>query len=363
MEHVTVPPPATTRRALREAAQHAAPAPHAVHARHARRRTLGTRAVVALAGAFVLATGGAAATGAALTAPPLTVSEAPAGVAAPPAPASGAVEAREAIEARVESLPAEGLPTPTLTEGAVIAGHALCDDPALARALAEGNDAGAIAAAGGPEAFRAAVSAGLAPCIRLDDPARVWVVINKQRPYAPIDFVPGPLVQPEGVRMLVEASLRGEAAAALTSLVSAAAQAGAGEIAVESAYRSYATQQKTYGGHVADRGVEGADRVSARPGFSEHQSGLTVDLVPCDGSCGTIDDLAASPQGAWLAAHAWQHGWIVRYTAGRTDVTGYEPEPWHLRYIGPDLARAYHEGGWSTLEEFFGLPPAPAYSG
>ncbi|MBN9195390.1 MAG: D-alanyl-D-alanine carboxypeptidase family protein, partial [Microbacterium sp.] len=75
-----------------------------------------------------------------------------------------------------------------------------------------------------------------------------------------------------------------------------------------------------------------------------------------------LDDLAATPQGAWVAAHAWQYGWIVRYEKGHTDVSGYLPEPWHLRYIGTDLAAAYHEGGFHTLEEFFGLPPAPGYA-
>lgn len=61
------------------------------------------------------------------------------------------------------------------------------------------------------------------------------------------------------------------------------------------------------------------------------------------------------------ARHAWEYGFITRYTEGRTDVTGYEPEAWHLRYIGPELAKAYHDGGYTTLEEFFGLPPAPTY--
>jgi D-alanyl-D-alanine carboxypeptidase len=319
------------------------------------------RSAVALAGAFVLVTGGAVATGAALTAPPLP--QARVAEPLPPAPAAteAAPESRTSIEARLQSLPPEGLPTPQLPTGTASSGT-LCEQTELTAALAEGDDSAAIAAIGGAEAFRAVVAAGTAPCIRLDDPARVWLVVNKQRPYVPIDAEPAALVVPEGVRSLVQASLRPDAAAALTSLVSAAAQAGAGEIALESAYRSYATQQETYNGHVADRGAEGADLVSARPGFSEHQSGLTVDLVPCDTECGTIDDLAASPQGAWLAEHAWEHGWIVRYTEGRTDVTGYAPEPWHLRYIGADLARAYHDGGWTTLEEFFGLPPAPTYA-
>ncbi len=77
--------------------------------------------------------------------------------------------------------------------------------------------------------------------------------------------------------------------------------------------------------------------------------------------CGTLDDLAATAQGAWIAEHSWEFGWITRYEDGFTPITGYSPEPWHLRYIGPELARAYHEGGWHTLEEFFGLPAAPAY--
>ena len=108
-------------------------------------------------------------------------------------------------------------------------------------------------------------------------------------------------------------------------------------------------------------GVEAADRESARAGFSEHQSGLAVDIVPCDRSCGSLDDVAASSQGAWVRDHAWEYGYITRYVEGRTDVSGYEPEAWHLRYIGTDLAKAYHDGGYTTLEEFFGLPGAPTY--
>jgi D-alanyl-D-alanine carboxypeptidase len=147
-------------------------------------------------------------------------------------------------------------------------------------------------------------------------------------------------------------------------MVAAAAQAGVGEIAMQSAYRSYSTQESSYGSHVSDRGTEGAELVSARPGHSEHQSGLAADVVACgEAGCTTLDGLAATPQGEWIAAHAWEFGWIVRYEEGRTPVTGYSPEPWHLRYLGADLARAYHEGGWHTLEEFFALPAAPDYVG
>jgi len=253
----------------------------------------------------------------------------------------------------------DGIPVPRLA--AVAATATPCDDPAFTAALASGDDAATIAAAGGGQAFRAAVASGIAPCVSLSDPNREWLVVNKQRPYDPVDYQPGDLVMPANVRALEDSAVRAPAAAALTSLVKAASDAGAGEIGYLSAYRSYTTQKSTYAGRVAVGGVAEADRESARPGFSEHQSGMAVDIVPCNGSCRTLDDVAGSTQGAWVREHAWEYGFITRYAEGRESVSGYEPEAWHLRYIGPELARAYHEGGFTTLEEFFGLPAAPTY--
>jgi D-alanyl-D-alanine carboxypeptidase len=360
MERVTIPGQnVSPRRAYRARIRRAPFAETPMPAQHVRRRLLSIRSLFAIVASATLVVGGSVAVTAALTGPVLpelggvVVTETP--------DALNPVDmTREQIEAQIVPMPADGLPTPSL--GVQAAGGALCDDPAFIAALEGGTDADVIAAAGGADAFRAAVAVGGAPCVPLDDPARAWVVVNKVRPYTPVDFAPTDLVTPEGVRSMEESTLRADAAAALTSMVRAAADAGVGEIAQASAYRSFATQRATYSGHVADRGVEGADLVSARPGFSEHQSGLGVDVVPCDGPCATIDDLAGSSQGDWVAENAWQHGWIVRYEEGRTDVTGYAPEPWHLRYIGVELARAYHEGGWTTMEEFFGLPAAPAYA-
>lgn len=257
--------------------------------------------------------------------------------------------------------PVSQLPVPTLEQAAVSTD--ICADSEVVAALEAGDDAGAIEAAGGAEWFRIAVAAGDAPCVDLADPTRVWVVINKTRPYDPVDYWPADMKFPDGVRSLEGGSLRADAAAALTAMVTAAREDGAGEIALLSGFRSFASQMATYGRHVDTRGAESADMVSARPGHSEHQSGLSGDVVPCAGPCGSLDDLAGSPQGEWVADHAWEYGWIVRYVDGSTDVSGYLPEPWHLRYIGPALARAYHDGGWRTLEEFFGLPPAPDYVG
>ncbi len=257
------------------------------------------------------------------------------------------------------AVPAEGLPVPVLAEAPAPASP--CDDPAFTSVLSSGDDAATIAAIGGAEAFRSAVASGIAPCISLSDPNRQWVVVNKKRPFDPSDYRPGDIVMPDGVRALKESGLRRQAADALTALVREAADAGAGEIGYLSAFRSYTNQQSTYAERVAVVGVEAADRESARAGFSEHQSGLAVDIVPCDRSCGSLDDVAASSQGAWVRDHAWEYGYITRYVEGRTDVSGYEPEAWHLRYIGTDLAKAYHDGGYTTLEEFFGLPGAPTY--
>ncbi|MFB9644643.1 D-alanyl-D-alanine carboxypeptidase family protein [Microbacterium terregens] len=257
--------------------------------------------------------------------------------------------------------PAQAIPTPQVAAAPAVI--ELCALHGFADALAVGDDVVAVAAAGGPEAFRRAVATGMAPCVNLADPARVWTVINKARPLAPLDYRPGALAMPEGVRSIEGGSLRSDAAAALSAMVAAAAAAGVGEIALESGFRSHTTQETSYGNQVSARGVELADLSSARPGFSEHQSGLAADVVACSDGCGTLDDLAGSAQGQWIAAHAWEFGWITRYEDGYTPITGYSPEPWHLRYIGPELARAYHDGGWHTLEEFLGLPAAPGYLG
>ena len=332
----------------------APPAPPARHARAARTARPGIVAGLAVIVSLVLAS--TATVTAALNGP------APYGVAeARVATVAESVESAPPAAQISVPLPApvEALPTPTIE--AVPAAVELCSIPAFADALAAGDDAAAIAAAGGADAFRTAVAGGSAPCVALDDPARVWVVLNKTRPNAPLDYRPAALAMPDGVRSIEGGSLRTDAAAALSAMAGASVAAGAGEIALQSGFRSYETQQTTYGNQVDSDGLEQADLTSARPGFSEHQSGLAGDVVPCAGGCGTLDDLAATAQGQWIVAHSWEYGWVTRYEDGYSPITGYSPEPWHLRYIGPELARAYHDGGWHTLEEFFGLPAAPTY--
>lgn len=237
-----------------------------------------------------------------------------------------------------------------------------CADAGVAAALAAGDDSAVIAAFGGADVFRAAVAVGNAPCVALDNPAHAWVVVNKQRPLAPLDFRPAAL-SPSALRGTSgSVSMRPQVADALSRMADAARAAGAGTLGINNAYRSYGLQQSTYARFVRAEGQAGADAGSARPGHSEHQTGLAVDVVACSTRCGEIGQFGATAQSAWVAEHAWEFGFIVRYETGTTGTTGYMPEPWHLRYIGLELAAAYHAGGFHTLEQFFGLPDAPDYA-
>ncbi|WP_368497785.1 D-alanyl-D-alanine carboxypeptidase family protein [Herbiconiux sp. A18JL235] len=199
----------------------------------------------------------------------------------------------------------------------------------------------------------------------LDDPLSPWVVVNKQRPLADgAGYVPPDLVQlapdipnPNGHL------LRADAAAALEQMF-AAAQAEIGvQLVAQSGYRSYDSQVAAYDYYVNLLGTEGADLTSARPGYSEHQTGMAMDILGRDSGC-TLDDgpcFASAGSGQWLAANAYRFGWVLRYPDGGTPVTGYEFEPWHYRWVGVPLATEMHTTGITTLEEFFGLPPAPGY--
>lgn len=238
-----------------------------------------------------------------------------------------------------------------------------CADPAFQQALASGSDADVIAAAGGAESFRAAIAGGTAPCIDLHEAGRTWVVVNKRNALDPIDYWPEPQARADGVERTSGGHMRADVAASLSQLAAAARDEGAGTIGVNSGFRSYDLQVSTYRNYVGQLGQQNADLTSARPGHSEHQTGLAVDVVACDGGCGSIERFGGTAQSDWVAANAHRFGFIIRYPDGYTDTTGYEYEPWHLRYIGPELATLYAEGGYRTLEDFFGMPPAPTYAG
>ena len=119
---------------------------------------------------------------------------------------------------------------------------------------------------------------------------------------------------------------------------------------IQSGYRSYSLQNDLYNKYVNRDGKEAADTYSARPGHSEHQTGLAFDL-------NTItDDFQYTNEGIWVNENCYKYGFILRYPKGKEHITGYKYESWHLRYVGVDLAsKLYNNGDWITLEEHFNL--------
>jgi D-alanyl-D-alanine carboxypeptidase len=197
----------------------------------------------------------------------------------------------------------------------------------------------------------------------LTDPTSPWVVVNKQHPLQPIAFTPNlvtPTVAVKPGRSPNEMKMSPTMFSDLNELFAAAAAAGH-PLRIDSAYRSYQYQIRVYNSIVASSGQSSADEQSARPGYSEHQTGLAVDVVGADGKCSLNPCFASTPAGQWLAAKAFAYGFIVRYTADKIGVTGYEYEPWHLRYVGKPLAAELHRTGIETLEEFFSVTGGSTY--
>lgn len=172
------------------------------------------------------------------------------------------------------------------------------------------------------------------------EPAMVNGVLlaNKQHPL-PETYAPGEVP---------------EARAAFEEMKAAAAQDGL-NLSAFSTYRDFARQKQLYEGYVAKDGQQAADRYSARPGYSEHQTGLAFDI----GEAGQEQHWASASfgdtdGGKWLAANAHEYGFILRYPEGSEQITGYMHESWHFRYVGKDLAAEIYQKD-ITLEEYLGI--------
>jgi len=138
------------------------------------------------------------------------------------------------------------------------------------------------------------------------------------------------------------------AKAELLKLIAAMQQAGFPISDHYSGFRSYETQVKLYQDYVNQDGKAEADRYSARPGYSEHQTGLAFDLIGTDG------ELVTEPKAAqWLLDHAADYGFVVRYLKGKEKETGYMAEEWHLRYVGKEAKEIAASG--LSLEEYYGF--------
>ncbi len=200
------------------------------------------------------------------------------------------------------------------------------------------------------------------PKPNLDDPTSLQVIVNKKRPL-PAGYVPSDLMVPE-VKLRLGAGeeqmhIRRPVNDALVTMFVAARKDDA-ELVFGSGYRSETLQKQFYTQYVNQSGVAAADRFSARPGYSEHQTGLAIDINSATSGCHLELCFKDTTEGKWLAAHAHEYGFVIRYPDGKESLTGYQYEPWHVRYVGTELAGKIKQSS-RTLEQYFGLPAAAQY--
>lgn len=176
-----------------------------------------------------------------------------------------------------------------------------------------------------------------APEHKLEQIDGIWyvdgvLIANKTYPL-PRDYAPGGLLDVAEI--------------AFKEMQNAAAKDGI-KLTIVSGYRSYTRQENLYNKYVAKDGKAEADRYSARPGYSEHQSGLAMDLNSVE------DSFAYTKEAQWIAQNCARFGFIIRYPKGKESITGYIYEPWHVRFLGVELAEAITASGL-TFEEYFGI--------
>lgn len=187
-------------------------------------------------------------------------------------------------------------------------------------------------------------------CIKIDDKL---ILVNKNNPLA-TDYIPDtlslvmvPFVKTEfSSKRLMDR----EAARALESLFSSAWQYKK-KLYAASGYRSYQRQAVIFQEHVAKYGLKRANQMSAKAGESEHQTGLAMDITAPSVDFALVEEIAQTAEGKWLKEFAAQFGFIIRYPKGKEEVTGYQYEPWHLRYVGPKVATEL-VAAKLTLEEY-----------
>ena len=204
----------------------------------------------------------------------------------------------------------------------------------------------------------------LYPRFTIDWANQPYVVVNKLRTLNPIDFAPANLVVMPSSESLDNSRRLVLAPSAANALVLMAEQMqndGYGQLFVNSAYRTYDYQADLFESKIRQYGLAGALVRSAKAGHSEHQTGLAVDVsVPAQG-CVIMTCFGKTEAGKWVAENSWRFGFIVRYEEETTAITGYSYEPWHLRFLGQELAAEYSKKGIQTLEEFWSLPAAEFY--
>src|SRR5699024_9735307 len=183
------------------------------------------------------------------------------------------------------------------------------------------------------------------------DPS-VEVLVNREHSLSE-DYIPEDLVRVSVDTVLEDEEvnqLREVAANALAEMFEDAEEEGI-KLYARSGYRSYQTQVSLFNNYAAQYGEEEANKFSAKPGESEHQTGLVMDVTAQSVDLQLSEELGKTDEGIWLAENAHKYGFIIRYPEDKEEITKYIYEPWHIRYLGVDLATLVYNSGLS-YEEF-----------
>ena len=190
----------------------------------------------------------------------------------------------------------------------------------------------------------------------VENPYEVLSVVNKSFSL-PSDYEPEDLTVPEVSFPFTEddpkKQLRKEAAHALEDLFAGAEQVGI-HLFAQSGYRSYDRQEAIFAANVEQDGEEHANTYSARPGESEHQTGLVMDVTAESVGFNLNTDFGETDEGKWVEENAHEYGFIIRYPDGKEEITKYQYEPWHLRYVGVKAATEI-KNNEQTLEEYLSV--------
>ena len=181
---------------------------------------------------------------------------------------------------------------------------------------------------------------------KVKNPDSIDVLVNKNHQLDK-NYIPNDLVKLSLICANEDKFLRQEAALNFEEMCLEARKQGYKIIAVSS-YRSYFYQEELYNYYVRTLGEKKSLEASAKPGHSEHQTGLVIDI---EGSIGKYSDFETTEEFIWMKENAYKYGFILRYPKNKKNITGFKYEPWHYRYVGKDVAKIIHENN-ITLEEY-----------
>lgn len=186
------------------------------------------------------------------------------------------------------------------------------------------------------------------------NPNSIWQLVNRTNGLS-VDYVPADIIIPDVPtrtdKSTGERSVRTDITKPLKEMFDAAASFSY-QLVIGSGYRSANLQSIYFNSAVASSGLTEAAKYVARPGQSEHQTGLAVDITTVSRACYLTECFADTSDGQWLAKNSYKYGFILRYQSGKESITGYNYEPWHFRYVGIDLATALYESDL-MLEEAY----------